>query len=176
MVGNSIISATVISDVATEPVGLTEFKEYAQITYTDDDVALTALLKTARLFLQNYTGRIFGTATIAVSFTHNGERPMSLPYGGGEFTALTYRRCRLNDWGNVLANTSDDWYFANGRFEGLEGHYVGEYTTSSVVTQDVKTAIMAQALHMRDNRDDVTKQRLISPLAAGLLAHLVPIC
>jgi hypothetical protein len=175
MAGNSINIGypKLVTDLVTEPVSLTDFKSYAHITYTDDDTVLTAIVKSARIFLEKYSGKSFGEKVFEIVFSTSG-RGINLPNGYVEsLDVIEYREewcCgSAPDWTDITADT-DEWSLVGDRFFGGEGEYQITYTTNGdALTEDIKTAIKAQAKYMWDNKDSDT----ISPIAKMLVSGLI---
>jgi hypothetical protein len=61
---NLLIAKEIQQDLTTEPLSLAEAKAAMKVNFTDDDAFITDLIKTARLWLENYTGRQLGTKVI----------------------------------------------------------------------------------------------------------------
>jgi uncharacterized phiE125 gp8 family phage protein len=159
----------VTSDLASEPVTLAEFKSYAHVTYSDDDTVLTAILKSARIFLENYTGKSFGTKTIEVALGTSG-RGINLPKGPvsaitGDIEYLEGGCCGHAAGWEVYTG---QYALLGERFCAPEGDYKFSYTTAWTLPEDVKTAIKEQALYMWENRNS-DKAQHIAPLAKTLV-------
>jgi uncharacterized phiE125 gp8 family phage protein len=170
MTGNSIYPGypIVTTDLTAEPVTLAEFKSYAHITYSDDDTVLTAILKSARIALENYTGKSFGAKTLNIIFSTSG-RGINLPKGPvSEVTALEYRApgcCGVvPGWEAYL---DQQWNLTGNRFFAPAGEYKATYKTAWTLPEDVKTAIKEQALYLWENRNSDKGQ--IAPLAKTLI-------
>lgn len=68
------------SDLASEPVSLTEAKNHLRIAdYTSDDALIMSLIRSSRTHLEKYTGLSFGTKTITAILSIAGD--YELPYG-----------------------------------------------------------------------------------------------
>jgi hypothetical protein len=61
---NLLIAKEIQQDLTSEPLILAEAKAAMKVNFTDDDAFITDLIKTARLWLENYTGRQLGTKVI----------------------------------------------------------------------------------------------------------------
>lgn len=176
--GNSIRSVKVTTDLTQEPVILADVKAYGNITYSDYDSLITALIKAARKQLEAASGRSFGVKTIDVAFTHNGCRTIRLPEGPvNAITALQYRRegcCGATfDWTDILANTTE-WTLTGDNFLSDEGEYKATYTTTAdAVTDQILTAIKAQAVYLFTNRNNPAATG-IDPIAKMLISSSIP--
>ena len=158
----------VTTDLASEPVTLAEFKSYAHVTYTDDDTVLTAILKSARITLENYTGKSFGTKTIECVFGTSG-KGINLPKGPvNTVTAIEYLSGGCCGYASGWETYSGQYAVIGNRFCAPENDYKVTYTTAWVLPEDVKTAIKEQALYLWENRNN-DKAQGIAPLAKTLI-------
>lgn len=57
----------VITDLATEPVTLSEMKVFMSVDYSDWDTLITTLIKAARVQSENVTGKAYGPKVIEVT-------------------------------------------------------------------------------------------------------------
>jgi hypothetical protein len=167
MTGNHLYTGypIVTSDLASEPVSVADFKSYAHITYSDDDTVLTAIVKSARIFLENYTGKSFGTKTIQIALGTSG-RGINLPKGPvdaitGDIEYLAGGCC---GYASGWETYTGQYQIFGNRFCAPEGDYKFSYTTAWTLPEDVKTAIKEQALWMWENRGN-EKAATIAPLA-----------
>jgi hypothetical protein len=163
----------VTADLAAEPVTLAEFKSYAHVTYTDDDTVLTAILKSARIFLENYTGKSFGEKTIQIALGTSG-RGINLPKGPVSAIEGTIQYLAGGCCGYAAGweDYTGMYQLLGDRFCAPTGDYKFSYTTAFTVTEDVKTAIKEQALYMWENRNS-DKANSIAPLAKTLILPYV---
>jgi hypothetical protein len=182
MSSNSLGKPKVITPLVADPVTLSEFKDYAHITYTDDDTALLSILKTAIDMCQQLAGKSFGEVVYQLAFSTSG-RGINIPMGPivsvdsveykfagccGETPSATYD--------DITADENTKWKFDvdRQRFFGDEGDYIIEYTTDdSLVTDKVKTAIKTQAKWLWDNRESDEQKMSYSPIAKNLLTDLI---
>ena len=58
----------VVTDLATEPVTLEEFKQHARIDYATDDARCLQYIKAARQHLEQFTQKSFGPKTMRLSY------------------------------------------------------------------------------------------------------------
>lgn len=64
------MTVTIVSDLISEPVSLTEAKQWMRIKeFTDDDTMILELIKSTRLHLEKFTGLSFGTKTLKTTLT-----------------------------------------------------------------------------------------------------------
>ena len=98
----------IITQPTSEPVTLDELKAYARIDGDDDDILLTGLIKTAREYVENATGRACITQTLEEIRGHFPIACMSLPrYPVQSIVSVKY----LNIDGDEETLTNDlDYY------------------------------------------------------------------
>lgn len=58
----------VVTDLATEPVTLEEFKQHARIDYNTDDALCLQYIKAARQHLEQFTQKSFGPKTMRLTY------------------------------------------------------------------------------------------------------------
>lgn len=148
---------TLIEDIATEPVTVDEFKNYARIDYDTDDDLIETLIIAARRQVEALTGLGLGVRTLLHTMVLDGKNAKEFPIRPLiEVTAITYQSCRLSDVENILADT-DEWYLdvigETTSLFGDKGTYVVTFTAGlEVIPEDLKTAVMAQAFALYENR------------------------
>jgi hypothetical protein len=64
---------TIVTDLVTEPVTLTEAKEWMQVDYTDFDNLITMLISASRQKSEKMSGLAYGEKTIRVNGNEKGE-------------------------------------------------------------------------------------------------------
>lgn len=184
---NRILSVKVTTDLSSEPVTTSDIKSYGNITYSDYDLLIAVLGRTARQMLEKSCGRSFGVKTIQCDLAHNGIKPIRLPNGEVDsISELFYKPCHLQPYNDRVSevldrrsNPTDDakaFEIWNGdRLMGCEGYYMITYdTTDAYATDDVKTAIKAQAMFLFENRGDETKKGMICEVAKAIIQPLIP--
>lgn len=149
------MSIDVITDLASEPVTITEAKAHLRIDGTDDDTWLTSNITTARVMMENYAGISFGAKTINVFFeryTFNVKLPM--PYVD-EVTAVNIN--------GEAATLNDNYKVTQGKrlemYTGYENLSV-TYTTKAFsdlpagLQQSIKSCILCQLAHLYTHKSD----------------------
>lgn len=146
--------------VVTEPVQLSEMKEYAKVENSLDDGLLTALISSAREICEKYTGVSMVQREITAWF-NNGNGGIYLPYGPiGTITGLYD-----NDGNEVDYEVKGtEWKQILSPIMSLKAIYQGGAATCPEV---FKTAIKAQVLFMYENRGDSAE--FMSPIAQMIL-------
>lgn len=61
---NLLIAKEIQQDLTSEPLSLADAKAAMKVNFSDDDAFISDLIVTARLWLENYTGRQLGTKII----------------------------------------------------------------------------------------------------------------
>lgn len=122
----------VSEDDYVEPVSVGDFKQYAYIDFATDDTLVPELLKSTRIQAEQYLRKSLGVRTVL-------------------FTALECPDETKMMWGPVA--DGQDGFFGDILLEG--GFKVSKefVTDASLVNEDIKVAIMAQALYVYQNRD-----------------------
>ena len=85
------MTVTIITDMVSEPVSLTEAKAWMRIKdFTDDDALVGSLIESTRRHLERYTGLSFGTKTVETIL--DIEDDVELPYGPVQSVTSVYLR------------------------------------------------------------------------------------
>jgi hypothetical protein len=148
---NRIIDVTVVSDLAAEPVSLTEIKSYLHIDFTNDDTLLSTMNIAARRRLESYCSRSFGAKTITSLMDLACYE--ELPYG----PVNTITSAKLD------GVESTNYEIDGDRFTPLSrGKWEVTYTTNGTVPEDLKLAIMAEVAYRYENRGDDNVKTLSS--------------
>lgn len=90
-----MLQIQVIEDLTTEPVTLSEAKQYLQIDYTDFDDLLNNLIKVARVSSEKNSGLAYGPKTIQI--TGNSQEDKIYPIGPIPSDSVV-------DWSNTDGN------------------------------------------------------------------------
>lgn len=132
------IQYTVVTDMTTEPVILSDFKAHARIDYATDDTLCAMYLKAARQHLERFAQKSFGEKTIRIT-------ALSLP-----------KNYRLM-YGPVAGVTTPDYDAVGDILKG--GPYKDvdiEYTTSwPALPEDIKVAICRYAAGLYSVRENL---------------------
>lgn len=86
---SALLDFRVVTDLATEPVTLTEVKRHLNMVFdtdgsyefNDDDTKLTELITEVRQALEKYTGLSFGEKTLQAIISNERGQRFELPYG-----------------------------------------------------------------------------------------------
>lgn len=147
------MTISVYTAAAVEPLALAEAREHIQVTHTDDDNYITALIKAARAVVEAYTGRALISRTVDVDFDSNeSSSPLELPLGKLQsITSFVY----YDSAGTSTTVTTSDYYIAStnpGRlvaqnagwnvqrnWKALSIRYVAGYgTTAASIPDDIR--------------------------------------
>ena len=140
-----MLQVQIITDIATEPVTLSEVKEFLQIDYSDFDDLLTDLITVARQASERNTGLAYGEKVIQVTGNDEDERiyPITPIPGDNEVT-----------WVNESTDGTTDYRYKAGygiSDSGIE---------TEALPAALKNAILkrvATAFRKRDNEAEAMK-------------------
>lgn len=76
---NLLLDTEITSDYTTEPVSLATAKAYMKVNFSDDDTIITSLIKNARIWLENYTGKSYGERQSTLRIEMNAMEWYDLP-------------------------------------------------------------------------------------------------
>lgn len=156
---NQIEIPEVVTDVATEPVSLTEYKAElnmhfegaAGYDFSDDDLLLTAKLKAAREGIENYTGLSLAPKTLR-TVVRNELGGVEIPYG--PVTSIV----SIKDEDDEVITVSD-YKIRGNQFKTIESPYscylLIEYQAGyATCPAQLKQAILREAVFSYTNRGD----------------------
>jgi uncharacterized phiE125 gp8 family phage protein len=155
MVMNNILDVQVTVDVVTEPILVTEVKNYLHIDFDNDDIFLSSLITSARLRLERFTGCSFAPKTIKVYAELFND--FELPYG--PITSIT----TVRKWaGDADFDTLTDYVTKGSQFKIFVPESCGEYELTYVagytsLPEDLKLAMLLEIAHRYENRGDEIK-------------------
>ncbi len=157
-------------------VTLDEFKAYAKITYTADDVSLQAILDSALEFGQRYTKRVFTTTefktyrdeffskTIELrrspfqSISANGFQYYNESNVLVDVGSSIYMTTKEKDFSSIALLNNSDWpndVSEDRPFQNVEITFKAGYGDSANdVPKGLKLAVMQHALKVASNRGD----------------------
>lgn len=76
---NLLLDTEVLQDYSTEPVSVATAKAYMKVNFSDDDTLIESLIKNARIWLENYTGKAYGTRSIKLTIEMTAGEWYELP-------------------------------------------------------------------------------------------------
>ena len=93
---NLLLDTEVIQDYTTEPVSVATAKAYMKVNFTDDDTLIESLIKNARIWLENYTGKAYGTRSVKLTIEMTAGEWYELPgpvQSVDSITSVEYSDC-----------------------------------------------------------------------------------
>lgn len=144
---NSSFEVKIITDLATEPVTVTEAKDYMRVIGDDEDTLIGELITSARQRLERFTGLSFGAKTIKCRWDYMDDWA-ELPYQPNavvsscvddDNVALTYEIKGL-EYKRVFTNGANGITFT--------------YTTSFTLPKGLKEAILKEVSTSYENREN----------------------
>jgi hypothetical protein len=140
----------VISDMVSEPVSLTEIKNWLRIKdFTDDDTLLIELGKSTRRHLEKFTGLSFGIKTLE-SIVDVDREQVELPYSPVSSVSSVYELSATNDWELVDV---DDYRVIGDVLKIRNGCFKVTYQAGFIsLPEDLKTDIKVLVAWQYKNR------------------------
>lgn len=188
---NRLIDVQVSSAPAAEPITASEFKSFANISYSDDDTLIGTLITSARESIEAYLKRALVTQT-HIAYYKQYAKEVMLPYqpvssvttveqvADDTTTTLTanqdyYVKGNLDkylDFTSVNGIPDGHHPFDNTASYGLKVTYVAGYGAASAVPQAIKDAILRLTLFYYDNRADFVTGTIVGKLPISVTSLL----
>lgn len=89
---NLLLASEILEDISAEPLTLSAAKAAMKVNFTDDDTFITSLIKNARLWLENYTGKVLGQKVLKYTVEMTGGEWYLLP-GPVSFVVSVAKEC-----------------------------------------------------------------------------------
>lgn len=183
-----IFRKTLVTAPATEPISLSDTKDFINVSGTDDDTIVTNLIKAARQYVeQNYNvGLITQTWDFVLErfpqYKHTSDvdsliEPMIFPVQS--ITSITYYdannvlqtlpassyEAQLNDirFPSIWRAYNELWPEAYVRRDAVKVRLVAGYGTASDVPEPVKVALLMFVKFLFDNREDMPINKNVVP-------------
>lgn len=160
---------TQIAEPAIEPVSVSELKSFLRITHEGDDALLTDMIKAARMFCENYTGKVFISRTFKIVFDRLNNNRI-IPLAKGPLVSVSNVKTFDVD-GNDVPISSDNYIIDTNRIvmnDGanlrlpardtriLEVNFTAGYGNAAAdVPESIKQAILMKATYMYEQRGDI---------------------
>ncbi len=162
---NSVLDVQFQDGVITEPVTLTEAKNFCKIDISTDDDLINVLITAARQMCEAFTGVGFVEHNV-VAVLNNSNGDIYIPYG-----PIIAINSVEDDAGRVLV-LDLDYTLGGNDFKRLRtphnNNITIDYTTGYTTLPEVlKTALLNQVYYLYDNRAIATDD--ISPIAKIIL-------
>jgi hypothetical protein len=96
---NLLLDTEILQDYTTEPVSVATAKAYMKVNFSDDDTLIESLIKNARIWLENYTGKAYGTRSIKLTIEMTAGEWYDLPgpvQSVDSITSVDYGDCPAN--------------------------------------------------------------------------------
>lgn len=143
---NLLIDTEIVQDYTTEPVSVAEAKTYMKIAFSDDDALIASLIKNARIWHENYTGRNYGKRELHLTIEMTAGELYELP---GPVQSILM--VAVNGW----PTSGFKVYGANGA--QISVYHSGVYeiwltTGYSSVPDDIKNDILSITAYTYQNR------------------------
>ena len=135
-----------------EPVTVEEFKDYASIDDSTDDLLIGTFVKSARRHVENYLQKSLGVRLV-------------------KFTALYVADNFPLMYGDYDENEA---LFNNTLLKGGSEFSITLSTNANALTDEIKNAIMMQALHLYTNRERLLAEGNTSTYFDGFKLMLQP--
>jgi len=162
---NSVVDIEFTDGTITEPVTLSEAKDFCKIDIGTDDALVTSLITAGRSMCEAYTGVGFVEHN-AVAILNNMNGDIYIPYGPmlaiNQVTDADDNVLVLDTGYTVIGNSFKR--LATPKETGITIDYTTGYTT---LPNYLKTALLNQIYYLYDNRSIGTDD--ISPIAKNLL-------
>ena len=130
----------VVTDLATEPVTTTFFKEHAHIDFDTDDASIASYLKSARQELEQFSQLSFGVKTISLKALY---LPKNYKLMFGYVDTIT--TAGYTNFGDILKEGGTDIDI--------------EYTTLGIINDTIKIAICRYAAGLYIFRENVVETK-----------------
>lgn len=162
---NSVLDVQFQDGAITEPVTLTEAKNFCKIDISTDDDLMNILITAARQMCEAYTGVGF-VEHVIVAELNNMNGDIYIPYG-----PLIAINSVENDSDTVLV-LDTDYTLGGNEFKRLRTPHANnitiDYTTGyTTLPESLKTALLNQVYYLYDNRSVGVDD--ISPIAKIIL-------
>lgn len=142
---NLLLDTEITSDYTTEPVSLATAKAYMKINFSDDDTIITSLIKNARVWLENYTGKSYGTREAVLRIEMNAMEWYDLPGPVQSVDAVQYGTQSLGCGSYDLAGSQIRMYQS-----GIHTIYLTYGFTT--IPEDAKNDILSITAYTYQNR------------------------
>lgn len=180
---------TVTSGPSSEPLTTSEVKTWLRVTSSTDDTLIASLIKAARVYAENFTGRALFTQTIKEYFD-------GWPYGGcielgfGPVQSITsvkyydtdgtlqtvsssnYITDLISMPGRIVNHPDYTWPALQTRTNPVEIIYVAGYTATASIPDGIKAAMYLLIGFWYENREDIPVNKANpSVRSADILLH-----
>jgi len=182
-----MLSPILVTSPASMPVTLTEAKAWLDVTYSDDDTMITAMIGAATAHLDGYTG-ILGRAIMPQTWKQQFcgfQTRMRFPHT----PIASVETVKYYDDDNALqtANSaiygvyedhlgafielldSQSWPSTYARQDAVEINYIAGYANAEAVPEPIKTAIKMLVADLYEHREAQSEMNLSENRSVGAL-------
>lgn len=168
----------VITAPTTEPITLAEAKNYLKQDFTGDDAIITAMIVTARQYVEEYTQRSYAAKTLRVTFATT-ESDFRLPYPTvGTITAaevLTSPDATAEAFTDYSRPWSGDIITLNDPQEGWSYRFTYTTLATSFGADTAKSAMFMIIGDMYANRGNSVVGTITATVKTNVDAILAPL-
>ena len=143
---NLLIDTEIVQDYTTEPVSVAEAKTYMKIAFSDDDTLIGSLIKNARIWHENYTGRNYGKRELHLTIEMTAGELYELPGPVQSILMVAVNGCATSDFKVYGANGAQISVYNSGIYE------IWLTTGYSAVPEDIKNDILSITAYTYQNR------------------------
>ena len=143
---NLLIDTEIVQDYTTEPVNVADAKAYMKIAFSDDDVLIGSLIKNARIWHENYTGRNYGTRQLHLTIEMTAGELYELPGPVQSIDMVMMDECTTNDYKAYGANGAQIAVYSSGVYE------IWITSGYSTLPDDIKNDILSITAYTYQNR------------------------
>ena len=160
---------TQTAEPVVEPVSVAELKSFLRITHEGDDALLADMIKAARMFCENYTGKVFISRTFKIVFDRLNDNRI-IPLAKGPLVSVSSVKTFDADGSDVPISSEDYTVDANRILMNdgvslhlpprntriLEVNFIAGYgDAADDVPESIKQAILMKATYMYEQRGDI---------------------
>jgi uncharacterized phiE125 gp8 family phage protein len=172
------MSISIITAATSEPLSLTDVKEFLRVDHADDDVTLAIMISAARELCEQYTRQILMTTTIEefydtfpdytpadkdIIYLSRGpvQSVSSVKYvddAGDEITIASnkYRTDLISQPSRIISE--DGWFSTKDTTNAVIVEYVVGFSSASDVPAPLRQGILLVVADMYENRMDSVKR------------------
>ena len=161
---NLLLDTRIITDYTTLAVSLADAKKYMKVSFSDDDAVITSLIKNATVWLENYTGKSYGSRRVEITIELNAREFYEL---NGPVTTLH----SIEQVGQGTFTTGEYELFGNQIKVYTSGIYYINFTYGfTTIPEDAKNDILSITAYTYQNRGIDFSNEEATPVDFPMLA------
>jgi hypothetical protein len=161
---NLLLDTRIITDYSTLAVSLADAKKYMKVSFSDDDTVITSLIKNATAWLENYTGKSYGSRRVEITIELNAREFYEL---NGPVTTLH----SIEQVGQGTFTTGEYELFGNQIKVYTSGIYYINFTYGfTTIPEDAKNDILSITAYTYQNRGIDFSNEAATPVDFPMLA------